>query len=55
MLVLRFGLFAIRKSIRKAVRGMDHYNGIIRQLDGPPESYRPLYLPEVLRAIAQRG
>ena len=25
---------------------MDHYNGIIRQLDGPPESYRPLYLPE---------
>jgi uncharacterized protein len=25
---------------------MEYYNGIIRHLEGPPENYRPLYLPE---------
>jgi uncharacterized protein len=25
---------------------MEYYNGIVRHLEGPPENYRPLYLPE---------
>jgi uncharacterized protein len=25
---------------------MEYYNGIIRHLEGPPENYRPLYMPE---------
>jgi len=25
---------------------MEYYNEVIRKLDGPPENYRPLYLPE---------
>jgi hypothetical protein len=37
-----------RRSAAEAQRVLDallnHHDGIIRQLDGAPESYRPLYL-----------
>jgi uncharacterized protein len=42
----QFGFKGAKEAQKITSALLEYYNGIIRHFEGPPENYRPLYLPE---------